>query len=287
MAQAPAAPSAPNDEKFVADTVPFIGDRARSTLGSDYAPGADYKALALTATGVMGFVVRQPSEEAAKSAALEQCQKQADSIQPPRRCELYAVGNSVVYLHGRPPMPPMPWIRHDPATERPFAAAQTPIASEQARTRIDGLYTPGRKVKSLAIGPNGRFFFNVGQENADESVRRSLENCGATLAVGCMIIAVDDTFVVPVPTLMKATGFFYPANNEAIAADARDDVARQLAGATSGWNALAVGAARRPGLALKAASEQDAISNALANCAKRDSDCHVIAIGPFAVGPKN
>jgi adenylate cyclase len=86
---------------------------------------------------------------------------------------------------------------------------------------------------------------------------------------------------------MKATGFFYPANNEAIAADARDDVARQLAGATSGWNALAVGAARRPGLALKAASEQDAISNALANCAKRDSDCHVIAIGPFAVGPKN
>jgi adenylate cyclase len=38
---------------------------------------------------------------------------------------------------------------------------------------------------------------------------------------------------------------------------------------------------------LEAGSEQTAITEALANCAKRDSDCHVIAIGPFAVGPKN
>jgi len=285
MAQAPAAQSPPKDEKFAADAVPFIGNRARSTLASDYAPGADYKALALTPSGVMRFVVAQPSEEAAKSAALEQCQKQADNVQPQRRCELYAVGNSVVYSRGRPPMPPLPWIRHDPATERPFAAAQTPIASDQAKARIGDLYAPGRKVKSLALGPNGRFTFNTGQENADESVRRSLENCGATLAVACMIIAVDDVFVVPIPTLMKATGFFHSLNNEAIAADARDDVARQLAGAASGWNAVAVGTTKRPGLALKAGSEQDAIGNAIANCAKRDSDCHVIAIGPFAVGP--
>ena len=102
-----------------------------------------------------------------------------------------------------------------------------------------------------------------------------------------MIIAVDDVFVVPVPTVMKATGFFRSANNEAIAADARDDVARQLAGASSGWNAVAVGSAKRPGLALKAGSEQGAITDALASCARRDSDCHVIAIGPFAVGPNN
>ncbi len=287
MARAPAAPPTPKAEIFAADTVPFVGDRARSTLASDYAPGADYKAFALTPSGVMRFVVAQPSEEAARSAALEQCQKQADNVQPQRRCELYAVGNSVVYSHGRPPMPPLPWIRHDPATERPFAAAQTPIASDQAKARIGDLYAPGRKVKSLALGPNGRFTFNAGQENADELVRRSLENCGATLGVACMIVAVDDVFVVAVPTLMKATGFFRSANNEAIAADARDDVARQLAGASSGWNAVAVGIAKRPGLALRAGSEQGAITDALANCARRDNDCRVIAIGPFAVGPNN
>jgi len=38
-------------------------------------------------------------------------------------------------------------------------------------------------------------------------------------------------------------------------------------------------------MALKAANEQDAVNGALGNCAKRDSNCHVIAIGPYAVGP--
>ena len=55
--------------------------------------------------------------------------------------------------------------------------------------------------------------------------------------------------------------------------------------ASSGWNAVAVGAAGRPGLALKATSEQNAINESLAKCVKSDSDCHVIAIVPFAVGP--
>jgi adenylate cyclase len=84
---------------------------------------------------------------------------------------------------------------------------------------------------------------------------------------------------------MKATGFFRPADNSLIASDARADVARQLAEAASGWNVVAVGASGRPGLALKAATEQNAINEALGNCVKHDSDCHVIAIGPFAVGP--
>jgi hypothetical protein len=67
--------------------------------------------------------------------------------------------------------------------------------------------------------------------------------------------------------------------------DARDDLARKLADASSGWNAVAVGTSGRPGLALKAANEQNAVNEALGNCVKHDSDCHVIAIGPFAVGP--
>jgi hypothetical protein len=43
-------------------------------------------------------------------------------------------------------------------------------------------------------------------------------------------------------------------------ADARDEVVRKLADASSGWNAVAVGAAGRPGLALKAANEQNAVA---------------------------
>jgi hypothetical protein len=43
--------------------------------------------------------------------------------------------------------------------------------------------------------------------------------------------------------------------------------------------------AGRAGLGLRAATEQTAVNSALADCVKRDSDCHVIAIGPFSVGP--
>ena len=70
-----------------------------------------------------------------------------------------------------------------------------------------------------------------------------------------------------------------------VSADARDEMFRKLNDANSGWNAVAVGSAGRPGLSLKAATEQNAINEALANCVRSDSDCHVIAIGPFAVGP--
>ena len=126
-------------------------------------------------------------------------------------------------------------------------------------------------------------FFYFNQESPEEAARRSLESCGAVAGVACKIVAVDDVFVVPAPTIRKATGFFHAADNSSIAAEAREDVARKLADASGGWNAVAVGAAGRPGLALKASSEQSAVNEALGNCVKRDSDCHVIAIGPFSV----
>jgi adenylate cyclase len=100
-----------------------------------------------------------------------------------------------------------------------------------------------------------------------------------------MIVAVDDNFVVPLPTTFKVTGFFQAASNASIAANAKDDVVRKLAEASSGWNAVAVGTSGHPGLALKAASEQNAINDAMGNCAKNDRDCRIIAIGPFSVGP--
>jgi len=279
----PAAPIA-SSERFAAETTPFIGDRARIALANEYAPAADFKAVALNNAGVNAFVVAQPSEEAAKSAAVEQCQKHADAAQSPRRCEVYAVGNTVVSMYGHPPLPPTPWIVHDPSTERPLVPAEVPLVREGQRKSIEERYMRGRKSKAIAVGPTGQMFFYFNQDSPEEAARRTLESCGAVAGVACKIIAVDDVFVVPVPTILKVTGFFHPAGNASIAADARDDVVRQLA-ASDGWNALAVGAAGRPGLALKALTEQNAVNQALGNCAKRDSDCHVIAIGPFSVGP--
>jgi adenylate cyclase len=282
----PGAASIAAGDKFVPEVVPFVSDRVRLNLASEYASGADYKAFALNPLGIPGMVVGQPSEEAARTAALELCQKRADNFQPPRKCELYAVGNAVVYPHGRPPVPPTPWIRHDPTTERPFVAKEVPMVRDAGRSRIENVYPGARKSKSMAIGPGGQWFFDVAQESVEESARRTLENCGATVGVPCMIVAADDAFVVPVPTLMRAVGFFKAAANSSIAAVEREQVARKLADAR-GWTAVAVGATGRPGLGLNAASEQNAINDALGNCAKLDADCHVIAIGPFVVGSNN
>jgi len=281
----PSPTSIPSGEKFAAGTVPFVSDRSRVSFTNDYVPAADYKALALNTNGVNVFVSGQQNEEAAKNAALDQCEKRADAVQPVRRCELYAVGNTVIYPHGRPPMPPLPWIRHDPSTERPFAAKDVPIVRDPGKARIETVYPSARRSKTIAIGPAGAFFFNTGADTVEESARRILETCGAVVGVACMLVAADDVFVVPVPTTLKAIGFFRPERNPSIAIDAKDDVARKLADASSGWNVVAVGASGRPGLALKAANEQNAVNEALGNCVKHDSDCHVIAIGPFAVGP--
>jgi adenylate cyclase len=282
---APTSPMVVSSEKFAAANIPFIGDKARTTLASDYAPAADFKAFSLNVAGLTAFVAGQPSEEVAKSAAVEQCQKRADAVQSPRKCELYAVGDTVVYTHGRPPMPPLPWIRHDAATEQPFVAKNVPLTRDGGKARLEAVYAPARKPKALAVGPGGAFFFPNSADSVEEAVRRALESCGGIAGAPCMIIALNDNFVVPIPASLKITGFFKPAGNTMISADARDDVARRLADASSGWNAVAVGAAGRPGLGLRAATEQDAVNGALAECVKRDGNCQVIAIGPFSVEP--
>jgi hypothetical protein len=263
--------------------IPFISDRARSNLSNEYLPGAGHKALAVS-QGTIGFAINQPSDEAASTEALEICQKRADNIQPARKCELYAIGDTVVYAQSPPPMPPKPWIGSDHSIERPFASKDVPIIRDAGKAILDKGFAVGRKSKALAMGPGGHFYSFSNQDKPEEAARRALENCGAMAGTPCMVVALDDVFVVPLPTVLKAVGFFRPANHLSIAADARDDVARQLATATSGWNVVAVGAAGRPGLALKAASEQDAVNEALANCGRQDRDCRVIAIGPFSVG---
>lgn len=125
----------------------------------------------------------------------------------------------------------------------------------------------------------------MNQENRDEAVRRALEICGANADVPCLLLGVNDNFIVPIPVSMKATGFFQAASAGVIAPELRADVARRL-GNSNGWTAVAAGSAGHAGVATGAASEQDATSGALADCGKQDSACRVIAIGPFAVEAK-
>src|SRR6266704_3126278 len=235
MVPPPSSPMVVSSEKFAAASIPFISDKVRASLASDYAPAADFKAFSLNVGGFNAFVTAQPSEEAARSAAVEQCQKRADAAQSPRKCELYAVGDSVVYAPGKPPMAPLPWIRHDAATEQPFAAKNVPLTRDGGKARLEAVYAPARKNKALALGPGGALFFPFALDSVEEAVRRALESCGGIAGAPCMIVALNDNFVVPIPTSLRITGFFKAAGNTMISADARDDVARRLADAQSGW----------------------------------------------------
>jgi class 3 adenylate cyclase len=284
VATQPSAPQKPisrQAEALVPETVPFIADRSRATIRNEYMPAADHKALAIS-SGPIGFTSGQADDETAKTVALDICQKRADALPQQRKCELYALGNSVVYAGGRPPMPPVPWVRHDPTTTRPLVANDIPLLRPTGKAAVEKNYLAGRAPKALALGPLGGFHFVSGQESADEAVRRVLELCDNNAGVPCLVLAVNDDFVVPIPLTMKVVGFFQSASAAAIAPELRDDVARRLANG-SGWTAVATGASGRAGVMLGAANEQDAIAGAMADCAKRDSACRVIGIGSFAV----
>jgi adenylate cyclase len=286
---APAQPSPPPQqvlrqaEALVPETIPFVTDRVRATIRNEYMPAPEHKALAIT-PGPIGFTSGQADDETAKTVALDICQKRADALPQQRKCELYALGNTVVYTGGRPPMPPTPWVRHDPATARPLIANDIPMIRPGGKAAVEKTYLPGRAPKAMALGPVGGFYFVFNQESADEAVRRVLELCGKNAGVPCLALAANDDFVVPIPMTMKVVGFFQPASAPAIAPELRDDVARRLANG-SGWTAVATGAGGHAGVMLGAANEQDAIAGAMADCAKHDSACRVIGIGPFAVEP--
>jgi len=270
-------------EALVPETIPFVTDRVRATIRNEYMPAADHKALAIT-PGPIGFTSGQADDETAKTVALDICQKRADALPQQRKCELYALGNTVVYAGGRPPMPPVPWVRRDPATTRPLIANDIPLLRQTGKAAVEKNYLAGRAPKALALGPVGGIHFVSNQESADEAVRRVLELCGNIAGVPCLVLAVNDDFVVPIPMTMKVVGFFQPASAPAIAPQLRDDVARRLANG-SGWTAVATGAGGHAGVMLGAANEQDAVAGAMADCAKHDSACRVIGIGPFAVEP--
>jgi Caspase domain len=283
-AVATAQRSQKQSEALVPETVPFITDQDRAAIRTDYLPALDHKALAISQSRI-GFITGQADDETAKTAALASCQRASDVVGPGRPCEVYAVGNQVVSVRGRPPMPPEPWVVRDRTIERPLASKDVPLVNENVREQIQKSYATFRGRKALAISPRGATSFYFG--GSDDVIRRSLEWCGSNAGVPCMIIAVDDVFVVPIPTTTKVVGFFRAGNHAAIAPEARNDVARRLDNATGGWSAVAVGAGGRPGVVLKAATEQDAMSGALADCNRQDRACRVIALGPFAVEPKS
>jgi Caspase domain/PAN domain len=283
---APAAPTAGPPQPAPADTlvpeaVPFIPDRQRASIRADYLPAPDHKALAISFNRA-GFTSGQADDETAKTAALDNCKSATEAAGSKNQCQLYAIGNTVVF-RGVPPMPPPPWLVRNAAIERPFASKDLPLMDDSARASWDKNYPKAGKPKALALSPDGQGFYYFSVATAEEAVRRALEGCGYQNGLACMVVALDDNFVVPIPTTMKPVGFFHPGTNPQISPELRDSLARRLSGATNAWNAVAVGSNGRPGVMLNGTDEQDAIAGALKDCGRQDNGCRVIALGPFTV----
>ena len=121
------------------------------------------------------------------------------------------------------------------------------------------------------------------QSGLDEAMRRTLERCGYFSNAACLVVAVDDTFVTAVPTLGKAVGFYRQEALFGVQPEERAEVARRLANAPRGWNAVAVGTAGHAGIEVGAVSERSAVDGAMENCAIHDRDCRIAVIGPFLV----
>jgi hypothetical protein len=279
---APLPPRTAEQEVLVPEAVPFISDRARMTLRAEYLSAPDFKAIA-TSSSQLGFVTAQPTEDVAKTAAMAACQRATDAVRTRSQCELYAVGNAVVSVRGRPPMPEQPWIIRDVSIETPFESARVPLVSDRSRTAIETEYAKGRNARALAISASGYYSSYTSGISSEESARRALERCGSNAGVACMVVALDDKFIVPIPQSMNAIGFGRPATINAILPELREQVASQLRNATSGWKALAIGASGRIGTVLGASSEQAAVEQALESCGRQDRDCRIAVIGPFLV----
>ena len=271
---------------LVPEAVPFITDLDQATIREVYLPAPDYKALAL-GFETMGFAVAQPDKSTAESAALEACEKAASTRppQPGSPCEVYASGNLVVSNRPRPPMPPQPWIVRNPSIERPLVVDDIPLIAEDDKRLFGAEYANARRPKALALSAAGDMDGRFGQTSVEQATRRALQRCGYRARSACMIIEIDDRFIIPIPKLMNVVGFATSGISD-LAPKSREDVSRRLASANTGWNAVAIGASGNAGLKLGAQSEQAAIDGAIDDCGRQDRECHVVAIGPFLVEPK-
>src|SRR3984957_2581733 len=277
----------PRGTALVPETIPFIRTSDRERIRDEYLRAPNYKALAMN-TFESHFVSGLPSQEMADKAAVENCEstKRRPSTDTALaeieyRCELFASGAVVVTQRTNIAMPPMPWI--NASVQRPFAAAELPMASQEIKDSAERRYGHSPRSKALVISPNGHLFLTSAESGPEDAMRRTLERCGYVSKAACLVVVLDDTFVTAVPTLAKAMGFYRQDALFALQVDVRAEVARRLATSNEGWQAVALGATGHAGIEVGALSERSAVDGAMESCAMYDHDCHIAVIGPFLV----
>jgi adenylate cyclase len=86
-------------------------------------------------------------------------------------------------------MPPQPWVRHDAMTERPFAPKDFPMVRDPQKVRLENMFVPAAKSRSVALGPGGHYFMVLGASSADDAARRSWNRAARIAGVACLVVA--------------------------------------------------------------------------------------------------
>ena len=283
MPPLPTAPPGPAARPFAPEQVPFVPDAVRERLRAEYVPGRDAKALVLSRSGASAwFLQGQLSEEEAARHAMASCRQNA-----PEPCELYALGNRVVWEHPPPPMPPKPYL--PPAAERvrtPFELDRIPLAGPAMREALRADYLQDAPIKAVAIARTGTIGFAKRHKSEDEAVRAALEYCAYLSGTPCAVLAINESFVQPIPAGVAITGLFEPERSPLIN-DAAKLKLREAYLPRGGWKAVALAGAGRMGIAVGRPNEKDAIDTALADCRTTGAeDCAIHAVGNFTVQGK-
>jgi adenylate cyclase len=275
---APAA-AAPAPQPLVAERIPMVSERNRRMVRDAYMAGRDFKAIALSSTGTLWYVVGQPSEEAARQVAVEQCNK--NSRDP---CGVYAVGDTVVWPLKPPAMPPEPYLPPPPqGAPIAFDPAAVPLMEQRQIEHMARAYVPFATPKALALSPTRNWFFIGDPDGEAHAARRVLEICGSRNVLPCQIYAVNDRVLVAVPRLFTVTGLLLGDPLAPLAEAARERVHKEYM-VDADWRALALAGNGRIGMASRRAGESEAVDAAMKDCAQAGgANCEIYAVGPFRV----
>jgi adenylate cyclase len=284
---APPPPAAP-PRPYVAADVPFVGDFRRRAL-ENYARAEGAKAMAITVRGHLAIATRRLDDAAARRVALDECNKAVQREVPqPReadRCMIYAVGNDVVWTFRTPPLPLPPYLPPTrPSPPITFDPATVPLLREPARLNLAEHYVKSERRRALVLGRNRVDWWSPSETEAD-AIRRNLQICGHITGRPCIVYSVDMQVVVRTPQRYRIVDVLTAPDLADLSTSQREALDRYMV--ADDWRAIALGRNGRLGMAMRRASETDAVNDALRECAQAGgTECAVAAVGPFLVTPK-
>ncbi|WP_395714618.1 adenylate/guanylate cyclase domain-containing protein [Reyranella sp.] len=273
---------------YVAADVPFVADFRRRAL-ENYARAEGAKAMAITARGHLAIATRRIDDAAARRVALDECSKavQREVLQPREadRCMIYAVGNDVVWTFRTPPLPRLPYLPPTrPSPPITFDPATVPLIREPARLNLAEHYVKSERRRALVLGRNRVDWWSPSETEAD-AIRRNLQTCGHITGRPCVVYSVDMQVVVRTPQRYRIVDVLTLPDLADLGTTQQEALDRYMVG--DDWRAVALGRNGRFGMAMRRASETDAVNDALRECAQAGgTECAVAAVGPFLVAPK-